>query len=104
MIEEGGYTESDSKRNKVVSPEPEEKQIPMEKILTISATEYCESIGAKVSDYIFKGIKGEFGKLSSPDNVEVVVGYCGLTRQYDPSGYGTAMIRKPKTQLEQDVE
>lgn len=85
------------------SPQParqsEERDFPLEKILTVSAEEYCQSVGCKLSDYHLQGISGyELEKLVPPE-AEVVV---GLDVEYSPGlvgrslkyAAGTALIHK----------
>ena len=66
------------------------KIIPLEKILTISATEYCSMAGKSLNDYTAIGVYGPFlDSLNAPARTEVIVGY-----QNRPctGGIGTALI------------
>ena len=91
---------------------------PLEKILTVSASEYCESVGKKMSDYKLVGVHAfadahhmtfpAFAK-NIPTEAEVVVNYRLVIRttrvafifesvyKY-PSG--TALIPKDKEDVE----
>lgn len=73
----------------------EKKTFPLEKILTISASEHCQIVGKSLEDYEPRGINplsGSMGDFTNevPKNAEVVVAY----RHYRIH-YGTALI--PKT-------
>jgi len=90
--------------------------IPLEKVLTISAREWCDMYGKKLDDYEAKGIHYEvydmdFKKQLSkefasqvPDNAEIVVGYRfstnpnggNVSSRIVPRDYasGTALIPK----------
>jgi len=65
--------------------------------LTVSARDYCESVGKKLSDYKMVGIVEykmmEGIKNSLPAKTEVVVAYRESPTGYD-DGYGTALIPK----------
>ena len=83
--------------------------IPLEKILTVSASEYCQSVGKELKEYELKGVHLETGKevlfqkefaQIVPSDAEVVVGYQmgieaagGLLARYTALyGSGTALI------------
>ncbi|MEK6895293.1 MAG: hypothetical protein AABX48_02125 [Nanoarchaeota archaeon] len=71
--------------------------MPLEKILTISATEYCNMMNKNLQDYIPRGVYGgDPEKLSCPKETEVVVAYqkssCASGGNYFSSGMGTALI------------
>lgn len=74
----------------------ETQTFPLERILNISASEYCASVGKQLSDYSFQGVhaqnSGSVSSLASlvPDNAEVVVRYT----RYNAAHYGTALIPK----------
>lgn len=75
--------------------------IPLEKILTISATEYCIMEGKSLQDYVSKGVRSEdTEKLNVPEGTEVVVAFqrtifSSLGDIYS-FGIGTALIPKKK--------
>jgi len=61
-----------------------EDSFPLEKILNVSATEYCASVGRELRDYELKGVHYECGKTDFfaenfakvvPEEAEVVVNY-----------------------------
>ena len=67
----------------------------LEKILTISASEYCETKGSTVGHYTMKGVCGEHKNLEVPEETEVVVGYRLIRTEADSLyGVGTALICK----------
>jgi len=72
-----------------------ETEFPEEKVLTISAAEYCESVGGKLSNYNMIGVHGGawdgFNK-AIPAGTEVVVGFMRTEIGYD----GTALIQLPR--------
>jgi len=72
--------------------------IELEKILTISASEYCEMNGKQLKDYLPKGVQGEPENLQVPDDTEVVVSYqiryAGTRTTIHKYGMGTALIPK----------
>jgi hypothetical protein len=89
---------------------------PLEKILTVSAREYCESMGKKLKDYDMEGIhtRNSFGEEDGltnlydafagkvPQSAEIVVGYTvsaaiggGGTTYTQCYASGTALI--PRT-------
>jgi len=94
----------------------EKEQFPMEKILTISLSDYCENIDKSIKNYKLVGIhassftsegKRRNGLLEKiPEGTEVVVDYkiasSGYGLGYDPFFYesGTALI--PKTAFIQE--
>ena len=72
---------------------------PIEKILTISADEYCRNVGKELKDYRLIGIQGRDIQKVIPSGTEVVVGYdfdyagpSSVTRQHES---GTALVQKP---------
>ena len=79
---------------------------PLEKILTVSARDYCESVGKNLSDYILRGIHVYLDMRYSeikfqdkiPTGTEVVVSYqiayVGFNSSIDASA--TALIPKEK--------
>lgn len=81
-------------------------KFPLEKILTISARDYCEMHGGRLDQYEARGIRevcyfdsGVFSRDKIPNNTEVVVGYrvtIGGTGEDTPRiiSIGTALIRK----------
>lgn len=77
----------------------EERDFPLEKILTVSAAEYCQSVGRQLSDYHLQGISGYELQKRVPPEAEVVV---GLDIEYSPElsgsrikyAAGTALIPK----------
>ncbi|MBI2124453.1 type II secretion system protein [Candidatus Pacearchaeota archaeon] len=77
-----------------------EAEFPEEKILTISAAEYCESVGRKLSGYRMVGVRrtyfsdSEFSRFQKdiPAGAEVVIGF-----MQNQAGYaGTALIPKDR--------
>ena len=96
--------------------EKSEPAFPLEKILNVTATEYCASVGKKLSDYELKGVHfgsghhytnipewyvKDFANLV-PKNAEVVVNYriFHSNRALNPAkvtAEGTALIPKKKT-------
>src|SRR3989344_3859633 len=81
--------------------EPEVRVFPLENLLTVSARDYCESVGKKLSDYEMRGVHREgFSELKNfakmvPENAEVVVDYVFI-RSSNTGNYmnasGTALI------------
>lgn len=73
-------------------------RFPREKILTISAKEYCESLGKNLSDYELVGVIGLGSRYISYDDIpketEIIVGYIGVGRTFREAG--TALIPKKK--------
>lgn len=72
-----------------------EIEFPTEKILTISAADYCESAGRKLSDYKIVGVWSEWHngfQKAIPTGTEVVVGFIHSERGYA----GTALIPLPR--------
>ncbi|MEK6900217.1 MAG: hypothetical protein AABX05_03775 [Nanoarchaeota archaeon] len=80
---------------------------PLERILTVSARDYCESAGKKLSDYEMIGVHGtaflDCGKYSQldftnkiPRDTEVIVDYKFLPvgSNHTLSVSGTALIPK----------
>jgi len=84
--------------------------IDIEKILTISASEYVEMSGRSLRDYEASGvhtssindIEKNFARLV-PDGVEVVVGYRMSLSEGYAAAYGTALIRKPTEGQGRDI-
>ena len=77
----------------------ESNRFPQEKILTISAKEYCESLGKNLSDYEVIGIRGDSSRIVAklhyddvPKETEVVVGYTLGNSQVA----GTALVLRKK--------
>jgi hypothetical protein len=69
--------------------------IDIEKILTVTATEYCESVGKPLSDYLLVGVHGchnirEFSE-EVPDGADVIVNH---RLDYPGYHYGTALVPK----------
>ena len=89
-------------RTKAEVEQEKPQPFPLEKILIVSARDYCESVGMKLSDYKMRGVHQEcFSKLESfagnvPPNTEVVVDYVFkiINKSY-LSASGTALIPKP---------
>lgn len=53
-------------------------EFPAEKILTISAADYCGSVGRKLSDYKMVGVQGSYFshfQEAIPAGTEVIVGF-----------------------------
>ena len=76
------------------------KPFPLEKILTVSARDYCESVGKSLGDYVMRGIvnsySDEFPK-KVPEDAEVVVDYrLSSFERHVKYACGTALIPKPK--------
>ena len=88
-----------------------DNNFPLEKILNVSATEYCASVGKELKDYELRGVHLESGKSDFftkifaeivPRGAEVVVNYAmsvstsqSLFRGYTSfQGTGTALIPK----------
>lgn len=84
---------------------------PLEKILTVSARDYCESVGKKLSAYEMQGVhvinvREPFKRENSlnkfreaiPANAEAVVDYKLLFVEDGNKDnlYGTALIPRPK--------
>lgn len=89
--------------------EEKPQSFPLEKILRISAGEYCKRVGKQVSDYEIHGIQvggnsqydlGLFVGLV-PKNAEVVVAYQTVKENRGVSLKGTALI--PKYELLPDT-
>jgi len=85
----------------------EKKEIPLEKILTVSASEYCASIGKRVDEYVLVGTHGysdhRFNlNLNPPAGTEAIVGtffeYSGNIKWV--MVYGTALIPKKQENSE----
>ncbi|MBW3004430.1 hypothetical protein KY310_01190 [Candidatus Woesearchaeota archaeon] len=96
--------------------EKEKPQFPLEKILNVTATEYCLSVGKKLSDYELRGV--HFGSGHNyenaaaayvfdfaeniPKNAEVVVNYqmsiskagTSMTTESEVIATGVALIPK----------
>lgn len=78
-----------------------DKPFPLEKILTVSARDYCEYEGKKLSDYVMQGVHCEediarisyFVKMV-PKQTEVVVDYKFCKGRYTYLKSGTALIPK----------
>ena len=75
---------------------------PLEKILTVSARDYCESVGKRLSDYEMRGVYGEqnYGikdfANKVPTDTEIVVDHRPIKEHpYRIVLYGIALI--PKT-------
>lgn len=81
----------------------------LENILTISATEYCEMVGNKLSEYKPVGVGKEITDenvvfLNVPEGTEVIVDFKiaysisgAISKAY---GVGTALVRKEKPKVE----
>jgi len=86
-------------------------KFPLEKILTISARDYCESVGKNLQDYEMKGVHIQSSSVGPkiieelnekiPKNTEVIVeyrfsngGYFNV--KYEKYASGTALIPKKK--------
>ena len=93
-------------RTKADVEQEKPQPFPLEKILTVNARDYCESVGKKLSDYEMRGVHTKsFKELESfamnvPPNTEVVVDYMSITTNYSTEYYqlnasGTALIPKP---------
>ena len=82
--------------------EPEKPRLfPLEKILTVSARDYCESVERRLSDYRLVGVHAEEDYLSEfqkkvPRETEVVVEYVYASKGNCGRISGTALIPKPK--------
>jgi len=72
--------------------------IDLEKILTISASEYCLMVGKPLDAYLPKGVHGGPTGLDVPDRTEVVVNYrlklIWNGEETEEYGAGTALIPK----------
>lgn len=76
-----------------------------EKVLTVSATEYCNCHSKDIKTFDMVGVFGHPENLSVPKNTEVVVGYNGnYTSASIYQGCGTALVRKDDTDLNQAIE
>jgi len=94
--------------------EKEEKQpFPLEKILTVSPRDYCESVGKKLSDYEMRGVHCLFNNRDETRQVyrafaekvpliaEVIVGYTIVAAHHWEYVIGTALIpRYPEQEIE----
>lgn len=81
-----------------------EYKIPADKVLTASATEYCNSINKDINTYNLVGVHGNSKHLMVPLNTEVVVDFQGTYTHGDNNmGCGTALVKKDKTELEQHI-
>ena len=73
-----------------------ETEFPIEKILTISAAEYCKNQGKELQDYKLVGVQSMWSfysfQESIPAGTEVVVGFTHSERSYA----GTALILKDR--------
>jgi hypothetical protein len=71
------------------------QKFPLQKILTVGATEYCQSKGKNLADFNLVGVNGcSTSDLihNLPNNTEVVVGYTGDMDTY----FATALVPKEK--------
>ncbi len=95
---------SDPYRQPGIVETEEPEPFPLEKILTVSARDYCESVREKLSDYEMKGVHaGDIDLFLEeiPRNTERVVAYICCTADFDHNknyriSSGTALIPKPK--------
>lgn len=86
-----------------------EQKFPKEKILSVSASDYCKSKGKKLSSYEMIGVHGSDSGLGSnflerfiekvPSRAEVVVNYRAILTKGEFStpyfyGFGTALLPK----------
>lgn len=83
---------------------------PLEKILTVSARDYCESMGKRLSNYELRGVHVQGDLLfkrfrnAVPTNAEVVVDYKMETsiaitddlKYMSRYAFGTALIPRPE--------
>ena len=72
-----------------------ETDFPTERILTIFAAEYCESVGRKISDYRMVGVCSwsyNYFQKAIPVGTEAVVGFTHSSERYA----GTALIPKDR--------
>jgi hypothetical protein len=81
----------------ILTPEaaPKPKKFPLQKVLTVSAEEYCQSVEKKVIDFNLVGVNGSSMRnliFDLPENTEVVVGYMGNMDTY----FATALVPKGK--------
>lgn len=76
------------------------KKINADQIYSISFHDYCECVGTKPSDYKLCGVRGFCHDLKVPKETEAVVDY----RLTERNGFGTALIRKDESDLEQTVK
>ena len=67
---------------------------PQEKILTVSAEDYCKSAGKNLSDYQLIGLKSGNLRLVLPENTEVIVGYGWMKDWNGKYQTGTALVPK----------
>ncbi|MBI5064656.1 hypothetical protein HZA97_00330 [Candidatus Woesearchaeota archaeon] len=79
-------------------PEKTASNFPREKIFTVSARDYCDSIGKKLSDYKMVGVMGNNLSQYIPEGTEAIVDYDfdisgtqNMTWNYES---GTALIPK----------
>ena len=81
------------------------KDFPLEKILSVSAREYVESVGKQLSNYKMLGVGNWmyesggsllFGPLEVPRDTEVVVAYGTENTINGRYEYGTALISRSK--------
>lgn len=97
--------------NQQNSKKTDDKQgLPLEKILTCSARDYCESIGKDLSDYNLKGIHSEvmdfgdywptikdFAERIPNVIIDAIVDFrIAYNRENKRIYYGTALILKDK--------
>jgi hypothetical protein len=77
--------------------------IRLEKVLSLSAGEYCDSVKKQLSDYHLKGVHARLemdGSLpyeflrAVPDDAEVVVNYRTSSAGSERLAYGVALISK----------
>ncbi|MDP3027058.1 MAG: hypothetical protein Q8N63_05080 [Nanoarchaeota archaeon] len=96
-VTESSVAENNTEVSKVKKPE----LFPGEKILTISAEEYCKSVGKQLTDYKFVGVQTQDVYHNIPLGTEVVVGYrleyAGTQFSTYVWQYGTALIPREKT-------
>ncbi len=99
---------SDAYRQSGTVEKEDPQPFPLERILTVSALDYCESVGKKLNDYEMRGV--HVIQVNSQDNrpsykvfadkvpstAEVVVGYTMGIARFGGYVSGTALIPKPK--------
>lgn len=69
------------------------KKFGLERILTISADEYCRAKGKCITQYEFRGICVNGFEAQVSDNTEVIIAYRPGGR-FNGCGIGTALIPK----------
>lgn len=77
-------------------------RISEDKFLTVSLTEYFNVTEKEMTKYDLVGVQGKHNEITGPPEIEAVVGYRLVRGDFGVTGYGTALIPRKGSDIEED--